>query len=181
MIGVVSFLLDALDLLLDAVDLIVLLSYIRELPLEAIIELIRREQKFAIIQGFLLIIYLCFDLTVGVLLPHIEVIILLKEDFALSLKFFKIIEKRLIDLLNTIDDDTYEDIVRTKTRFHQFIYIVSYPHECPFQHLFVLTVHTDAYGQFQSFWFLEERDVVILMLFSDFLDGEGAVDLIERD
>lgn len=83
--------------------------------------------------------------------------------------------------MNTIDDDTYEDIVRTEARFHQFIDIVSYPHECPFQHLLVLTVHADADGQFQSFWFLEERDVVILMLFSDFLDGEGAVDLIERD
>lgn len=113
LIGIVPFLLDALDLFLDAVDLIVLLSNIYELSLEAVIELIRREEEFAIIQGLLLIINLCFDLTVGVLLPHVEVIILLQEDLTLSLQFFKIIEKRLIDLLNTIDDDTYKDIVRT--------------------------------------------------------------------
>lgn len=82
-----------MDLLLDAVDLIILLSNICELSLEAIIELVRREQKFAVIQGLLLIIDFRLDLTICVLLPHVEVIILFKEDLALTLEFLKIIEE----------------------------------------------------------------------------------------
>lgn len=112
MIGIISFFSNILDLCANASHFIIFFPDISEFALEAILKDIWWEEEFREIKWLFLIIEIFSHLIIVVFLTHRQLVILLQKNLTLSLKLLKVVEERLINLLNTIDHNTNEDIVR---------------------------------------------------------------------
>lgn len=53
------------------------------------------------------------------------IIIFFQKNFTLSFEFLKVSEQRFIYFLNTVDDDSYKDVIRIGTFLDEQINIVS--------------------------------------------------------
>lgn len=171
LVGVIPLLPDILDLGPNADHFVVFLPHIRELALETVLEDIWWKEELREIEWLLLIVKIDSNLVVVVLLTHGQLVILLQENLTLPLKLLEVVEEGLVDLLNTVNDDADEDIVRRNAIIYQAVNIICDAHEGPFQHLLVLTVHTHTDSQLHSLGLLQQRDVVILMGLAHLLHG----------
>jgi len=104
--------LNAVNLFLDANNVIILLANVHELSLETVCMLLGSEEELAVIERLLLIHFNVHLLTI-VFLPHGQLVILVNKNLTLPLKFLKVIKQRFVDLLDAVNDNADKYIIRT--------------------------------------------------------------------
>jgi hypothetical protein len=83
-------------------------------------------------------------LIVLVLLLESKDVVLLKKGLALSFELLEVLKEGVINFLNAVDHDHYEDIIRTDSRLHQFVYVLCHSRQSLLQHFPVFSRHADT-------------------------------------
>jgi hypothetical protein len=117
--------------------------------------------------------------SIFIFFAHGVFVVLFEKDLAFPFKFFEIGEERGIYLLDAVDDDGHEDVIRIGPLLNEKVDVVGNTFKGSFQHGLVFGVHADADGHLCTCGFFEKREVVVLMVSSEFFEGGLGVDLLE--
>lgn len=121
-------LLDVLDGAFDSQNLVVFLTDVHELTVDALSELVLTEQELRVVQRLVLLNLAVVQLVL-VLLAQSQFLVLLQKDLALPLKLLKILVKRFVHLPHSVYYHHHEHVVRAHSRPNQLVEIVRYSHQ----------------------------------------------------
>lgn len=119
-----TFLLNIVDLFLNAYDVVIFVANIDKFALKSVRVFLGCEEELTVVEG-LTLVNLDVDLLIVIFLAHGELIVLVNKNLTFPFELFEIVKERVINFLYSIDDDTDEDIVWTQAFFDELINVIS--------------------------------------------------------